>query len=76
MDCESAREGHLRFIMPIGKSVGAAISEKRLQDVITVNNCNGIVEINPPTPNAQVKCGHDRYCHRISATINGHVDRI
>ena len=71
---ESALEGHLRFIMPIGKSVGAAMSEKRLQEAITVNNCNAVVEITPPAPNAQVKRGYDRYYHRISATINGHVD--
>ena len=71
---ESPLEGHLRFIMPIGKSVGATISEKRLKDAIAVNGCNVIVEINPPAPNAQVKFGYDPYCHRISATINGHVD--
>ena len=73
---ESAEDGHLRFIMPIGKSVGAALSEKRLKDVIAVNNCSAIVEINPPAPNAQINGGYDRYYHRISATINGHVDRI
>ena len=71
---ESALEGHLRFIMPIGKSVGATISEKRLKDVISVDGCSAIVEINPPAPNAQVKFGYNCYYHRISATINVHVD--
>ena len=73
---ESAKEDHLRFIIPIGKSVGAVLSEKRIQDVIAVNNCNAIVEINPPAHNAQVKFGYNRYYHRILATINGHVDRL
>ena len=71
---EAAVEGHLRFIMPIGKSVGAALSESRLKDVISVDGCRAIVEINPPAPNAMVTLGYNRYYHRISATINGHVD--
>ena len=71
---EAAVEGHLRFIMPIGKSVGAALSEGRLKDVISINGCRAIVEINPPAPNAMVTLGYNRYYHRISATINGHVD--
>ena len=71
----SALEGHLRFIMPIGKSVGASLSRSRLEDVIACENCTAVIEINPPAPNAMVKIGYDRYYHRISATINGHVDK-
>jgi hypothetical protein len=73
---QSALEGQLRFIMPIGKSVGAALSQKRLDDVISVVGCNAVIEINPPAPNAMVKKGYNRYYHRISATINGHVDSL
>ena len=76
MVCESASEGHLQLIMPIGKSVGAALSEHRLKDVLSVNGCSAVVEINPPAPNAMVKLGYNRYYHRISATINGHVDSL
>ena len=47
--------------MPIGKSVGAAISEKHLKDVVSGTGCSAIVEINPPEPNAQVKFGYDCY---------------
>ena len=71
----SALEGHLRFIMPIGKSVGAALSRSRLEDVIACKNRTAVIKINPPAPNAMVKIGYDRYYHRISATINGHVDK-
>ena len=69
-------EGHLRFIMPIGRSVGHALSQERLNNVISVPGCNAVVEINPPAPNAHVTGSFDRYLHRISATINGHVDQL
>ena len=72
----AATEGHLRFLMPIGKSVGAALSRNWLEDVIRVSGCRAIIEINPPAPNAMVKNGYNRYYHRISSTINGHVDRV
>jgi len=72
---KSALDGYLRFIMPIGKSVGAALSRSRLEEVVACKNCTAVVEINPPAPNAMMKIGYDRYYHRISATINGHVDK-
>ena len=70
----AAAEGNLRFIMPIGKSVGNALSKKRLEDPIAVPGGRAIVEINPPAPNAMVKISYDRYYHRIVATIDGHLD--
>ena len=42
----SALYGHLRFIMPIGKSVGASLSRTRLEDVIACKNCTAVIEIN------------------------------
>ena len=62
--------------MPIGRSVGHALSQERLNNVISVPGCNAVVEINPPAPNAHVTGSFDRYLHRISATINGHVDQL
>lgn len=74
---EAASQGHLRCIIPIGKSVGNALSKERLEDVLRVSGVNpGVVEINPPAPNGQVKGGYNRYYHRISATIDGYVDKL
>jgi len=54
--------------MPIVKSVGAALSRSRLEEVVACKKCTAVVEINPPAPNAMVKIGYDIYYHRISAT--------
>ena len=40
-----------------------------------MKNCTDVAKINPPAPNTMVKIGYDIYYHRISATINGHVDK-
>jgi len=62
----SVLDGHLRFIMPIGKWVGVALSRSRLEDVIACKHCTAVIKINSPAPNAMVKIGYDRYYHRIS----------
>ena len=72
---EAARGANLRRIMPIGKLVGNALSHKLLQDAVSVTGCLATVEINSPAPNGQSKRGYNRFYHRISATIDGHVDK-
>ena len=73
---EAVDKGGLRFIMPIGKLVGEALSRERLEDVLSSSHGQAVVEINPPAPNATIKGGFDRYLHLISATIDGHVDPL
>ena len=62
-----AMEGNLKCIMPIGKAVGRAINDDRLRDVLSVAGCEGVVEQNPPTPNAWVegKGGYRKILKRI-----------
>ena len=59
-------KGDLKFIIPIGKSVGTAVSRARLEEVIDVENCNTVIEENPPAPNAQVDGGYDRILKKLS----------
>lgn len=67
-----AREGNLKFIMPIGKSVANALTKERLQEVIDVDNCRAVIEENPPAPDSWVIGGYDQVLKRISSIINSH----
>ena len=73
---EAVDKGGLRFIMPIEKLVGEALSRERLEDVLSSSDGEAVVEINPPAPNTMVKGGFDRYLHLVSAVIDGHVDPL
>ena len=59
-------KGDLKFIIPIGKFVGTTLSRARLEEVIDVENCNAVIEENPPAPNAQVDGGHDMILNELS----------
>ena len=59
-------DGDLKFIICIGKSVGTAISQARLDEVIDAENCDAVIEENPPAPNAQVDGGYDRILKKLS----------
>ena len=55
MDCD------LKFIIPIGKSVGTAISRARLDEVIDAENCDAVIEENPPDQMRRLMGGMTEY---------------
>lgn len=71
---EAAAEGHLKAIIPIGKSVVNAISFPRLNEVIDVPGCNAKIERIPPAPNAWVEGGYEQVLEKLCLTLNKYLD--
>jgi len=68
---ERAVDGSLP--MPIGKSVGNALSMARLEEVVNVSNCIATIEKNPPAPNAFVIGGYNQILRKISEVVDKYI---
>ena len=68
-----AREGHLKFVVTIGKDVGKAISLARLEEAVA--NTNAEVNFNIPQPNCQKDGGHDDILEMLCTKIEKYITR-
>ena len=66
----AAKCGNSEYILPIGRTVGTALTKERLLDAITVDGKSAVVEINVQAPNSYSLGGYDGTLHRISAELD------
>ena len=74
---EVADEGHLKYLIPIGMEVEAAVTRKRLEDAIRSSNSEEAqVSDTFPAPNAWIPGGYGPFHAKLAALVNEAAPRI
>ncbi len=74
---EVADEGHLKYLIPIGMEVEAAVTRKRMEDAIRSSNSEEAqVSDTFPAPNAWIPGGYGPFHAKLAALVNKAAPRV